>query len=54
MDHLNQKAVVAHGDDFWRLALHAVDHAVVSDDDLADVEAVEFGDDGAGFVRSMG
>jgi len=40
---------VAHGEDFGRLALHAVDHAVVSDDDLADVGAVEFADNGAGF-----
>jgi len=40
---------MAHGDDFGCFALYAVDHAIVAADDLPDVGAVEFADDGAGF-----
>ena len=46
---MDLKAAMAHGEDFGCLALYAVDHAIVADDDLPDVGAVEFADDGTRF-----
>ena len=40
---------MAHGEDFGCFALYAVDHAIVADDDLPNVGAVEFADDGTRF-----
>ena len=37
---LDQKAAMTHGDDFGCLALYAVDHAIVADHDLPDVDTV--------------
>lgn len=54
MNRLNQKAAKAHGDYSRRLAFHAVDHEVVCDYGLADVDVVEFADEGAGFIWSRG
>ena len=41
MNGVDLKAAVAHGDDFGRFALNAVDNAIVADNHLPDVVAVQ-------------